>query len=117
MDDKDLGELRFKVNGDLSRFEEMVSIMLRMSKAELAISDQRSGFRMTGGAHWVEDENFGWLYYEDGTYFDSYGYEIGDDEAYYDFDDEYDYDLDDEYDYDLDYDDDITAYYDDYGYE
>ncbi len=108
IDSKDLDDLRMKVNGDLSRFEEMVAIMLRLSKNEMAIQDQKQGYRLTGGSHWVADDWHGWLYHEDGIYYDSYGTAIGDEETYFDDleYDEYDYDFED---YDL---------YDDYeGYD
>ena len=43
--DKQLADLRLKVNGDLTRFREMVSLQLKISKSEDATADQARGYR------------------------------------------------------------------------
>ncbi len=85
----------------------MVLKEIRLSKNEMAVQDQKQGYRFTGGSHWVADEAYGWLYVEEGIYYDSYGTAVGDEETYYD-----------DYEYDEYYDDlDDTDYFDDYEYD
>ena len=93
-------DLRLKVNGDLTKFQEMVRLLIKISKNEQASQDQSVGYRDNPVYHndddwhdndwretpWVHDDwshyNDSWM--EDDTYDDYHGDDSWD---YYDDDD------------------------------
>ena len=115
LNDKQLADLRLKVNGDLTRFNDMVRLQNKITKNELASQDQQQGYRGYGyqsnhhdddhtdyyddGWHipdddsWYWDDYYGDWFYDDGTDYYDNNYE----------DDSWDYDGDpnweEEYDY------------------
>ena len=96
--DKDFRDLRLKVDGDLTRYTEMVGLYLKICRNEEATLDQHHGYKQFQANDYDD--------YDESGYYDEWGYW-----TYYD-DWNWDYDEYDEY-YD-DYDDDYQG---DYGYE
>ena len=92
--DRDFRDLRLKVNGGLTRFQEMIGLHLKIRKNDEATHDQNQGYKQYQTQHdeWWDsgyyDEWGSWTHYEDLEY---------EHEDYYD-------DYNDEYDYDDDYD-------------
>ena len=73
--DKELADLKLKVDGDLTRFEDMVGLQLKLAKSEAATTDQREGYKRFSNHHgdgngdgppadgsWVTDGDYGWVY-------------------------------------------------------
>ena len=116
--DRAIAELRLKVDGDLNRHRDMISLHLRITKNEFAAREQSKDYRGTYNTDLDEGRVLSGnpalhdSAHHDPTY-DSAWYEDDWDENY-DYDEEYDedywYDYDD-YDYDEYYD---ETYYDDY---
>ena len=114
LNDKQLADLRLKVNGDLTRFNDMVRLQNKITKNELASQDQQQGYRGYGyqsnhhdddhtdyydgweypdDDSWYWDDYYGDWFYDDGT--DYYATTYEDDSWDYDGDpnweEEYDY--------------------------
>ena len=59
--DKQISDLRLKVNGDLNRFRDMVRIQMRISKNEHASEEQAAGYKRTyRGIDYADDDD--WWY-------------------------------------------------------
>ena len=99
-----LSDLRLKVNGDLSRYRDMIRLQLKISKNEQASMDQHGGYKnyhgdsyndydMTytdGDSWWYDDADSS--YYEDWSYDDWYDDYYEHDDSLYQWYDDYDYD-------------------------
>ena len=78
--ERTLADLRLKVNGDLTRYREMIRLQLKISKNEQASHDQHQGYRQyydqDGGIsmdYSDHDDNWDYAYdewYGDDDYFD-----------------------------------------------
>ena len=58
--DRQLQDLRLKVNGDMTRFSEMVRLQLKLSKNDEAAMDQGQGYRHSG----YYDSDYNYFYYD-----------------------------------------------------
>ena len=90
MPDRVLADLRLKVNGDLSRFRDMIRLQLKISKNESASHDQQEGFKNHyGGDNYWSEEGYDYHddYYYDEDYhddsWDDYHYDEANDDDWY----------------------------------
>ena len=117
--ERQLADLRLKVNGDLSRYRDMIRLQLKISKNELASSEQASGYRNTRGQYYDQhaDDYYDGYEDQDGDYDDGYYDDQYDhDSEYYQWNGEYyDHDGYDDDHYDDNYDDEEQEYDDYFG--
>ena len=106
VDDKLIADLRLKVNGDLTRYREMISLHKRILNNEKAAADtsrSKNPFKLMHGVDDEYDDEHGFGYWTDDGYYYEYDYYY-DCASYYDPHDDVYYDADDDDDDDSHYD-------------
>lgn len=60
LQDKFMQDLRFKFDGDMNRFEEMVKFCIKIAKNDDTVSDQATGYKLNPSVMYAEVQQDGW---------------------------------------------------------